>query len=317
MKIGNIELENPFILAPMAGVSDLTFRMLCREMGAALVYTEMVSAKALHFKSEKTRELMLTNSSETPVALQIFGSDSDIMGDIAGVLSRTEPFDMIDINMGCPVPKIVNNHEGSALMLEPLKAAEIIDKVVRKSVKPVTVKIRAGFDDEHLNACEMAYIAQEQGAAAVAVHGRTREQYYSGKSDWNVIAKVKERVSIPVIGNGDIFSAEDGIRMLNETACDAVMVARGARGNPWIFRELLSLWKDNKSVLPPDAEEKKQMILRHAKMQVGLKGEYMGMRQMRKHIGWYTAGMKNSAKLRGAACQIESIEELEALLELL
>lgn len=317
MKIGNITLENPFILAPMAGVSDLAFRLLCREMGAGMVCTEMVSAKALHYKSEKTKELMVTDAGEAPVSLQIFGSDAEIMGDIAGRLSREEPFGIIDINMGCPVPKIVNNHEGSALMLEPMKAAAIIENVVRKSEKPVTVKMRIGFDEDNLNVCELAHIAQEQGAAAVAVHGRTRMQYYSGKADWTMIGKVKEKLSIPVIGNGDVFTAEDGIRMMKETGCDGVMVARGARGNPWIFRELLSLWKDGKVLEGPTIEEKKDLILRHAKMQVELKGEYMGIRQMRKHIGWYTVGMKNSAKLRGAACQIESIEELEKLLSVL
>lgn len=317
MKIGNVTLENPFILAPMAGVSDLTFRLLCREMGAGMVCTEMVSAKALHYKSEKTKELMVTDEREAPVSLQIFGSDAEIMGDIAGRLSEEEPFDIIDINMGCPVPKIVNNHEGSALMLEPLKAAKIIENVVNKSSKPVTVKMRIGFDEDRLNVCELAHIAQEQGAAAVAIHGRTRMQYYSGKADWTMIAKVKELLSIPVIGNGDVFSAEDGIRMMKETGCDGVMVARGARGNPWIFRELLSLWEEGESIAPPDIEEKKAVILRHAKMQVDLKGEYMGIRQMRKHIGWYTVGMKNSAKLRGAACQIESLEELEQLLNML
>lgn len=317
MKIGNITLENPFILAPMAGVSDLAFRLLCREMGAGMVCTEMVSAKALHYKSEKTKELMVTDEKEAPVSLQIFGSDAEIMGDIAGRLSREEPFDIIDINMGCPVPKIVNNHEGSALMLEPMKAAAIIENVVKKSEKPVTVKMRIGFDEDNLNVCELAHIAQEQGAAAVAVHGRTRMQYYSGKADWTMIGKVKEKLSIPVIGNGDVFTAEDGIRMMRETGCDGVMVARGARGNPWIFRELLSLWKDGHVIEAPTIEEKKELILRHARMQVELKGEYMGIRQMRKHIGWYTVGMKNSAKLRGAACQIESLEELEKLLSVL
>lgn len=317
MKIGNITLDNPFILAPMAGVSDLAFRLLCREMGAGMVCTEMVSAKALHYKSEKTKELMVTDEKEAPVSLQIFGSDAEIMGDIAGRLSREEPFDIIDINMGCPVPKIVNNHEGSALMLEPMKAAAIIENVVKKSEKPVTVKMRIGFDEDNLNVCELAHIAQEQGAAAVAVHGRTRMQYYSGKADWTMIGKVKEKLSIPVIGNGDVFTAEDGIRMMRETGCDGVMVARGARGNPWIFRELLSLWKEGRVTEAPTIEEKKALILRHARMQVELKGEYMGIRQMRKHIGWYTVGMKNSAKLRGAACQIESIEELEKLLSVL
>lgn len=317
MKIGDITFDNPFILAPMAGVTDMPFRVICSQMGAGMVCTEMVSAKALYFKSEKTRELLVTDEREAPVSLQIFGSDSDIMGEMAKRLCEEERFDILDINMGCPVPKIVNNHEGSALMLEPMKVADIIEKVVRSVDKPVTVKMRLGFDESRINVCELAHIAQEQGAAAVAVHGRTREQYYGGKANWDMIAKVRECISIPLIGNGDVVTAEDGLRMMKETGCDGVMVGRGSRGNPWIFRELYALWKHGQLLEKPDIEEKKRIILYHARMQVETKGEYMGIRQMRKHIGWYTVGMKNSAKLRAAACQLESLEELEELLEVL
>lgn len=314
MKIGNVKLENPWILAPMAGVSDLAFRLLCREMGAGMVCTEMVSAKALSFHSEKTKELLETDQREAPASLQIFGSDPKIMGAMAKQLN-TSPFDVLDINMGCPVPKIVNNHEGSALMLDLKTAAEVIGAVVKESEKAVTVKMRLGFDAGRINVCELAHIAQEQGAAAVAVHARTREQYYSGKADLTWIAKVKQTVQIPVIGNGDVFTAADALRMQAETGCDAVMVARGARGNPWIFRELCAAYEGRPAPPKPSAEEKKAMMLRHARMQVAYNGEYTGIRRMRKHIGWYSAGMKNAAALRSRACQVETLRELEALLE--
>ena len=296
----------------MAGVSDLPFRLLCREQGAGLVCMEMVSAKAILYKNRNTEELLAIDPGEHPVSLQLFGSDPDIISEIAKRIEE-RPFDVLDLNMGCPVPKVVNNGDGSALMKNPRLAGEIIEKTARAIKKPLTVKIRKGFDDAHVNAVELAHIAQESGAAAVAVHGRTREQYYAGHADWDIIRQVKEAVSIPVIGNGDIRTPEDVAAMAEQTGCDGYMIARGAEGNPWIFRQILHYFETGEHLARPDFSEVTEMLLRHAKMQIDCKGDYTGIREIRKHAAWYTAGYRNSSKLRGRINEVENYEQLEAL----
>jgi nifR3 family TIM-barrel protein len=296
----------------MAGVSDLPFRLLCREQGAGLVCMEMVSAKAILYKNRNTEELLTIDPKEHPVSLQLFGSDPDIISEIAKQIEE-RPFDILDLNMGCPVPKVVNNGDGSALMKNPRLAGEIIEKTARAIKKPLTVKIRKGFDDAHVNAVELAHIAQESGAAAVAVHGRTREQYYAGHADWDIIRQVKEAVSIPVIGNGDIRTPEDVATMAEQTGCDGYMIARGAEGNPWIFRQILHYFETGEHLSRPDFSEVTEMLLRHAKMQIDCKGDYTGIREIRKHAAWYTAGYRNSSKLRGRINEVENYEQLEAL----
>lgn len=313
LKIGSVTLPNNLILAPMAGVTDLPFRLLCKEQGAGLLCMEMVSAKAILYKNRNTESLLEIDPRENPVSLQLFGSDPEIISKIAHQI-EDRPFDILDLNMGCPVPKIVNNGEGSALMKNPKLAGEIIRETVKAIDKPVTVKIRKGFDDEHINAVEMAKIAEDAGAAAVAVHGRTREQFYSGRADWNIIRQVKEAVSIPVIGNGDLLTAEDVIAMEAQTGCDGFMIARGAQGNPWIFRQILHYFETGEHLAKPTLEEVTQMILRHARMMLEFKGEYIGIREIRKHAAWYTAGYPNSARLRVAINNVESFEALEELL---
>ena len=313
LKIGSVTLPNNLILAPMAGVTDLPFRLLCKEQGAGLLCMEMVSAKAILYKNRNTESMLEIDPRENPVSLQLFGSDPEIISTIAHQIEE-RPFDILDLNMGCPVPKIVNNGEGSALMKNPKLAGEIIRRTVRAIDKPVTVKIRKGFDDEHINAVEMAKIAEDAGAAAVAVHGRTREQFYSGRADWDIIRQVKEAVSIPVIGNGDLLTAEDVIAMEEQTGCDGFMIARGAQGNPWIFRQILHYFETGEHLAKPTLEEVTQMILRHARMMLEFKGEYIGIREIRKHAAWYTAGYPNSARLRVAINNVESFEALEELL---
>ena len=312
LQIGNVTLENNLILAPMAGVSDLPFRLLCREQGAGLVCMEMVSAKAILYKNRNTEELLTIDPKEHPVSLQLFGSDPDIISEIAKQIEE-RPFDILDLNMGCPVQKVVNNGDGSALMKNPRLAGEIIEKTARAIKKPLTVKIRKGFDDAHVNAVELAHIAQESGAAAVAVHGRTREQYYAGHADWDIIRQVKEAVSIPVIGNGDIRTPEDVAAMAEQTGCDGYMIARGAEGNPWIFRQILHYFETGEHLARPDFSEVTEMLLRHAKMQIDCKGDYTGIREIRKHAAWYTAGYRNSSKLRGRINEVENYGQLEAL----
>ena len=314
LKIGNVELKNPYILAPMAGVTDLPFRLLCKEQGAGLLCMEMISAKAIQYNNRNTKALLEIHPEEEPVSLQLFGSDPEVISEIAKRIEEL-PFAILDINMGCPVPKIVRNGEGSALMNQPKLVYEIVSKTVKAIQKPVTVKIRKGFNDESINAVEIAKIIEDAGAAAVAVHGRTREQYYSGKADWDIIRQVKEAVTIPVIANGDVVSGESALAMMRETGCDGVMIGRGAQGNPWIFSELVEYEKTGVMPERPSNEELKDMMLRHARLQIQYKGEYLGIREMRKHVSWYTTGLKNSAKLRGEINAVESYEELSKLLD--
>lgn len=313
LQIGSVTLENNLILAPMAGVTDLPFRLLAKEQGAGLICMEMVSAKALQYNNKNTYQLLEVDERERPVSLQLFGSDPDCISEMAKKI-EDKPFDILDINMGCPVPKVVNNGDGSALMKNPKLAGEILRKTVKAIKKPVTVKIRKGFDEEHINAVEMAKIAEDAGVAAIAVHGRTREQYYSGKADWDIIAQVKDAVSIPVIGNGDILDAKDVIAMKEQTGCDGFMIGRGAQGNPWIFHQILHYFETGELIGKPPMEEMIETMLRHARMQIDFKGEELyGIREFRKHAAWYTAGYKNSAKLRGMINEVTTYSELEEL----
>ena len=312
LSIGNVTLSNNLILGPMAGVTDLPFRLLCKEQGAGLVSTEMVSAKAILYKNKNTEALLEVEKEERPVSLQLFGNDPDIISQIAHQLEERS-FDILDLNMGCPVPKIVNNGEGSALMKNPKLVGEIIEKTVKAINKPVTIKIRKGFDEDNINAVEIAKVAEEAGAAAIAVHGRTREQYYSGKADWDIIAQVKDAVTIPVIGNGDLLTPEDIIAMKKQTNCDGFMIARGAQGNPWIFHQILHYFVTKEHLSKPELPEMVDMILRQARLMLQYKGEYVGIREIRKHAAWYTSGYPNSAQLRGKINYVESYEELEEL----
>lgn len=314
MKIANVTLENKIFLAPMAGVTDMPFRILCKEQGCGLVVTEMVSAKGMHYQDEKSARLTEIAESERPASVQIFGSDPAIMAGVAQRLSNSDAA-LLDINMGCPTPKITKNGEGSALMLKPRLVADIVKAVSQASVKPVTVKIRKGWDENHVNAVEIARIAEENGAKAIAVHGRTREQFYSGNADWEIIRRVKEAVSVPVIGNGDITAPEDARRMLELTGCDAVMIGRGAQGNPWIFKRTLHYLKTGELLPQPSKEERIKTILRHMDMLVELKGEHTGVCEMRKHIAWYIKGMRNASQIKEKVFRLNTREEIVALLE--
>ncbi|MCH5270544.1 MAG: tRNA dihydrouridine synthase DusB [Lachnospiraceae bacterium] len=316
LRIGKVELDNQVILAPMAGVTDLPFRLLCKEQGAGLLCMEMVSAKAIYYNSKNTKELMAIWPEEGPVSLQLFGSDADIMAEMAKRIEE-RPFAILDINMGCPVPKVAGNGEGSALMKNPRLVEEIVSKVSKAISKPVTVKLRKGFDEAHVNVVEIAKIAENAGAAAVAVHGRTREQYYSGKADWDCIRAVKEAVHIPVIGNGDVTDAYAAKAMLEETGCDGIMVGRAAQGNPWIFREIVGYLENGQIPRRPTPGEVKALIRRHAGLQLEVKGEYTGVREMRKHLAWYTAGYPHSAKYRQMINSMETMEELLSGLDMI
>ncbi len=358
LKIGNVELKNNLMLAPMAGVTDLPFRLLCKEQGAGLLCMEMVSAKAIMYQNKNTKELMRVDPRENPVSLQLFGSDPDIMGEIAHQI-EDGPFDIIDVNMGCPVPKVVKNGEGSALMLEPKRVEAILSTMAKSIKKPLSVKIRKGFDDDHINAVEIAKIAEASGVSMIAVHGRTREQYYSGNADWDIIRQVKEAVQIPVIGNGDLHTAEDVKQMYEQTGCDGFMIARGTQGNPWIFSQILKSYeqdalRDNDSAHDrskkiksaqgqstpgqstqeqsaqqkslehpkhgmiygkPSKQEVAEMILRHGALLMEHKGEFVGMREIRKHAAWYTTGYPNSSRIRDEINHVETYEQLKNLIQ--
>lgn len=313
-KIGNVQMENPFVLAPMAGVTDLPFRTLCKEQGAGLICMEMVSAKAISFHNKNTEALMEIDPSEHPVSLQLFGSEPELMTEVAKSIEE-RPFDILDINMGCPVPKVVNNGEGSALLKKPDLIVEIVKKISSAIKKPLTVKVRIGFEKEPVDIVEIAKRVEDAGAAAIAVHGRTRQQYYSGVADWDAIRRVKEAVSIPVIGNGDVDSPQKAEALIKETGCDAVMIGRAVRGNPWIFREMNHYFTTGEIPERPSVDEVREMILRHARAQIEVKGEFTGIREMRKHVAWYTAGMRHSAGLRRESNTIASYEDLKRLLE--
>lgn len=322
LTIGNITIQTPTALGPMAGVTDLPFRTLCCEMGCGLVYTEMVSAKALHFKNANTKLLLDVSEKEPHVAAQLFGSEPEVLAEQTMALAQTGRYDMIDLNCGCPVPKIVNNGEGSALMKRPELLKEILPAMVKAAGDvPVTIKVRKCFNETDtgqvtvgVDAVEIAKIAEQSGVAAIAVHGRTREQYYSGKADWDIIRRVKEAVSIPVIGNGDIASAEDAIRCKELTGCDGIMIARAAQGNPWIFREVNASLLGDPIPPRPSLNEVRDMLIEHSKRMLAYKGEYIGLREMRKHVAWYTTGMPNAAAVRRRVNEITTWEALEALL---
>ena len=309
MKIGNVQLDNEVFLSPMAGVTDLPFRLICKQKGCGMLYTEMINAKALCYNDENTKKMTKIEDEEHPIAIQIFGSEPEYMGRAAEILN-SHPNEILDINMGCPAPKVIKNGDGSALMKNPKLAEEVMRAVVENSTKPVTLKIRKGWDDNSVNAVEIAKIAEQAGISAVAIHGRTREQYYSGKADWDIIKEIKESISIPVIGNGDVFEIDDAINMLEKTNCDAIMIGRGAQGNPWIFKRINHYMQTGEILPNPTAEEKINTAIEHMKLAVAEHGEYVAVREMRKHIGWYIKGLKNSARFRDEINKLTDCESV-------
>ncbi|MCC0658034.1 tRNA dihydrouridine synthase DusB [Clostridioides sp. ES-S-0123-01] len=314
MKIGNLELKNKVFLSPMAGVTDLPFRLICKEQECGLLYTEMINGKALCYDDENTKKMLKIEKEEHPVAVQIFGSEPDFMGRAAEIMNEY-PNEILDINMGCPAPKVVKNGDGSALMKNPKLAEQVLKAVVKNSKKPVTLKIRKGWDDNSINAVEIAKIAEACGISALAIHGRTREQYYTGKADWNIIADIKKNLNIPVIGNGDVFTIEDSINMLDKTGCDAIMIGRGAQGNPWIFKRINHYMNTGEILPEPTLNEKISTAIKHLKLAVEEHGEYVAVREMRKHIAWYLKGLRNSARLRDEINKIEDYQEVVSKLE--
>lgn len=309
MKIGNVELKNKVFLSPMAGVTDLPFRLICKEQNCGMLYTEMINGKALCYYDENTKKMLKIEDEEHPVAVQIFGSDPEFMGRAAEIMNAY-PNEILDINMGCPAPKVVKNGDGSALMRNPKLAEEVLKSVVKNSTKPVTLKIRKGWDDNSVNAVEIAKIAEASGISALAIHGRTREQYYSGKADWDIITEIKNAINIPVIGNGDVFTVEDARNMLDKTGCDAIMIGRGAQGNPWIFKRINHYMETGEILPEPTLEEKINTAVKHLNLAVREHGEYVAVREMRKHIAWYLKGLKGSAKVRDEINKITSYEEV-------
>ena len=314
MKIGNVQLDNEVFLSPMAGVTDLPFRTICKEKGCGMLYTEMINAKALCYDDENTKKMLNLEDDGHPVAVQIFGSDPEYMGKAASIMNQYTN-DILDINMGCPAPKVIKNGDGSALMRNPKLAAEVLTAVVKNSKKPVTLNIRKGWDDNSVNALEIAKIAEECGISALAIHGRTREQFYSGKADWDIIAEIKQSINIPVIGNGDVFDVQDAVNMLEKTKCDAIMIGRGSQGNPWIFNRINHYMKTGEVLPEPTLEEKISTAIKHMNLAVAEHGEYVAVREMRKHIGWYLKGLKNSAKYRDQINKITDYKEVISMLE--
>lgn len=313
MKIGNVQLDNEVFLSPMAGVTDLPFRLICKEKGCGMLYTEMINAKALCYDDENTKKMLKIEEEEHPIAVQIFGSEPEYMGKAAAIMNEY-PNEILDINMGCPAPKVIKNGDGSALMRNPKLAAEVITSVVKNSKKPVTLKIRKGWDDDSVNAVEIAKMAEECGISALAIHGRTREQFYSGKADWDIIAEIKDAINIPVIGNGDVFGVEDAVNMLEKTKCNAIMIGRGAQGNPWIFKRINHYMKTGEILPEPTMEEKITTAIKHMNLAVAEHGDFIAVREMRKHIGWYLKGLKNSARYRDL---INKITDYKVVIEML
>ena len=314
MRIGDVVLENEVFLAPMAGVTDLAFRLICKEYGSGLLYTEMINAKALCYDDEKTKGMLKIEEEEHPVAVQIFGSEPEFIAGATEILNEHSN-EILDINMGCPAPKVVKNGDGSALMKTPQLAAKVIEAAAKKSKRPVTVKFRKGWDDDSINAVEFAKMAEASGAQAITIHGRTRAQYYSGTADWDIIEEIKNVVKIPVIGNGDIVTIEDAINIRKKTGCDAIMIGRGAQGNPWIFNRINHYMKTGEILPEPTAEEKIRTAIKHFNLAIKEDGEYVAVREMRKHLGWYLKGMKKSARLRDEINKLESADEVVGRLE--